>query len=315
MKKIRIILPVYNESETIQNFYEELSSEILEIKNYQIKILFVIDKSLDQTETLITKIVQNNENCEAIVMSKRFGHQQCLFAGLDFSKNFDAVITMDADFQHPVKYIKLMLSEFNNEKYNIINMVRSNNKKTPFLKKIGTFFFYKIINFFDLKNLNKNAADFRIIDNKVLNTLTNFPEKDLFLRGIFSDLGFAQKSLAYEYEKRRLGKSKYNYMSLLLLAIKGIVSFSSKPLFLIFFLGIFLMLISILLIFVYIFDYFLLGSSSLPPGYTTTVLLILFFGSIQVFILGIIGIYISVIFKEVKNRPRYIIEKILQKNI
>lgn len=312
-KKIRIILPIFNEGETVQNFYNELKQAILKISNYHIKILFVLDKSSDDTEDKLKKIINNDEDCDALIMSARFGHQECLYAGIEYSQDFDAVITMDADFQHPIESIKDILNAYE-KNFNIVNMLRYNNNKSGLVKRLGTSLFYNLAKIFDLKNLKKNSAEFRLLDQKVIKSLMKHQEKDIFLRGIVSNLGYKQEYLNYDYKERKFGSTKYNSSSLIYLAINALTSFSSKPLFFVFFFGLVFFLISIILIISYIIDYYFIHINTLPPGYTTIVLLILLFGSMQIFFIGIIGIYLSKIFKEIKNRPRYLVEKFIKGN-
>ena len=313
MKKIRIILPIFNEGETVQKFYNELKQAILKISNYQIKILFVLDKSLDDTEDKLEEIINNDKACEALIMSSRFGHQECLYAGIEHSQDFDAVITMDADFQHPIESITDMLNAYE-KNFNIVNMLRYNNDKSSFFKKLGTSLFYNLAKIFDLKNLKKNSAEFRLLDQKVIKSLMKHQEKDLFLRGIVSNLGYNQEYIDYDYKERKFGSTKYNARSLIYLAINALTSFSSKPLFFVFYLGLMFFLLSIILIVSSIIDYYFIHVNTLPAGYTTTILLVLFFGSMQILFIGIIGIYLSKIFKEIKNRPRYLVERIIKGN-
>ena len=312
-KKIRIILPIFNEGETVQKFYNELKQEILKISNYHIKILFVLDKSSDDTEDKLEKIINNDEDCDALIMSSRFGHQECLYAGIEHSQDFDAVITMDSDFQHPIESIKDILKAYEKD-FNIVNMLRYDNNKSGFFKRLGTLLFYNLATIFDLTNLKKNSAEFRLLDQKVIKSLMKYQEKDMFLRGVVSNLGYKQEYINYDYKERKFGSTKYNLSSLIFLAINALTSFSSKPLFFVFFFGLVFFLLSIILIVSFFIDYYFLHSNTLPAGYTTIVLLILFFGSMQILFIGIIGIYLSKIFKEIKNRPRYLVEKIIKGN-
>ena len=182
MKNIRIILPVYNEEETILAFYDELKLNLAKIPNCSFDTLFVVDKSTDNTINIIEKICENNNNVEAILMSSRFGHQECIYAGLEYSKKYDAVIMLDCDFQHPIELIDQMIKKYLSG-YEIVNTKRSENTQRGLFKRIGTTLFYDLVKKFALPNLEKNSADFRLLSNKIIKIiLENFREKQILIR-------------------------------------------------------------------------------------------------------------------------------------
>ena len=307
MKKIRIILPVYNEEESILEFFNELKLNLLKIKNYNFDLLFVVDKSTDNTEKIIHEICDNNKNAEAILMSSRYGHQECIDAGLEVSKNYDAVIMLDCDFQHPIELIDEMIKKYSLG-YEIVNTKRLENSKRGFLKRLGTNLFYNFVKKFALPNLEKNSADFRLLSNKIVKIiLENFREKQILIRGIISLIGFNSCTIEYQEKERRFGKTKYSFFKMVNFAINGIISFTSIPLYIIFFIGLLMTIISTSVL-IYFLIYYIF-SSNIPEGWTSIATIQLIFGSVNLFFLGFLGIYIAKIFDEIKSRPKYLIEK------
>ena len=307
MKHIRIILPVYNEEESILEFYNELKLNISKIENYIFDTLFIVDKSTDNTEKIIQEICENNKNVEAILMSSRFGHQECIYAGLEYSKKYDAVIMLDCDFQHPIELIDKMIKKFSSG-YDIVNSKRLENTQRSFFKRIGTSLFYNLVKKYALPNIEKNSADFRLLSNKIVKIiLDNFNEKQILIRGIISLIGFNSCTIEYKENQRKYGKTKYSFFNMLKFAINGIISFTSIPLYIIFFTGFVTTLLSIAIL-VYFLIYYIF-SNNIPEGWTSIATLQLIFGSVNLLFLGFVGIYIGKIFDETKSRPRYLVEK------
>ena len=307
-KNIRLILPVYNEQESIEIFFYKLSKILKNIKKYKFNIFFVVDKSTDRTEEIVSRIVSKNKNlCNGIFLSKRYGHQESLLAGIHNSKSFDAVIMMDVDFQHPIDCIHKLLNQYE-KGFNIVNAVRTNNNFYSIVKKFLNFFYYKLVIFFGLPNLQQNSSDFRLIDQKIIEIISNeFKERSFFLRGLLSNIGFKRATVYYQVDKRHYGVSKYNLSRLFILGFDSVISFSNKPLYIIFVSGLFLFIFFFFVSIYFLLLYFTIGS--IPKGWTSLSLLVIFFGSIQILFLGIIGVYIAKIYYEVKKRPNYIIEK------
>jgi polyisoprenyl-phosphate glycosyltransferase len=310
MKKIRILLPIYNEADSINEFHSALKKKLDEIDNHLFDILFIVDKSTDNTENLINVICDNNSNCEALLMSSRFGHQECIYAGLEYSKKYDAVIMMDCDFQHPINLINDIIEKYNSG-YEIVNTKRIENNQRSLIKKFGTEYFYKLIKKLALPNIEENSADFRLISNKIVNIiLDNYKENKILIRGIISLIGFNSCYLEYKENERKFGKTKYGLLKMISFAINGIVSFTSLPLFIIFLIGLILSLFSLTILLFFILSYFMQGD--VPAGWTSVATLQLIFGSINLLFLGFLGIYVGKIFDEIKKRPKYLIEKIIK---
>lgn len=311
---ISIILPVYNEEEVIKFFYNSLLNEIKKIDGYKFKILFVVDKSKDNTEVIIRDLINNSSEeypTRAILMSTRFGHQECLIAGIKNSLDSDAIIMMDCDFQHPISLLKDLLHKYN-EGYDIVNTSRNSNVHSNVIKKLGTIIFYKIIKYVTNIELNENSADFRLINKKVANIIIDdYKEKNIFLRGIVSSMGFRSVNISYNYDKRLFGKTKYNFSKMLTFALNGIFSFSNKPLYFILYSGLLLLFFSFISIIYYILAFFF--NATLIKGWSSLIVAIFFFGSIQLIFIGILGVYIAKIFDEMKNRPSFLISEIIEK--
>jgi polyisoprenyl-phosphate glycosyltransferase len=299
---ISIVVPCYNEEEGLFNFYTELKAILSNYPKYE--IIFVNDGSSDGTINVISKIASADFNVKAVILSRNFGHQSAIMAGL-INSSGKVVLTMDADLQHPPSLIPNMLSKLTDD-VDIVATVRIETEGVGLIKKITSKLFYGIINIMSNTPIQKGAADFRLMNRKALDAFISLPEKVRFNRGLVSWLGFNVAYIDYSAPKRTAGKSKYSFLKMLKFAVNGITSFSSKPLQIPIFLG----LLAVLLGFFYtgyiIYQY---SQGQTIQGWASTVILILFLGGIQMFSIGIMGIYIAKIFEEVKNRPSFIVKE------
>lgn len=315
VNNISIILPVYNEEDVLRSFYNSLINEIKKISDYKFRILFVVDKSKDKTEVIIRDLINNSSEefpTRAILMSARFGHQECLVAGINNSLESDAIIMMDCDFQHPLSLLRDLLQKYK-EGYDIVNTIRNSNIHSNIVKKIGTLIFYKIIKCITNIKLSENSADFRLINKKIAKIISHeYKEKNIFLRGVISSIGFKSTNINYNYDKRLLGETKYNFSKMLTFALNGIFSFSNRPLYFILYTGLVLFFFSLVCIIYYILTFFL--DLNLPKGWSSLIVSIFLFGSIQLIFIGILGVYIAKIFDEIKKRPSFLISEIIEKN-
>ena len=306
-KKIQIICPVYNEEEMIELFYNELSRKVL-IKlevEYSINILFVLDKSSDNSFNILKKLSDDDKRIQILHLSRRFGHQMSLVAGIDNSEA-DIIIMMDSDLQHPPELIFEMIEKYN-EGYEVVYTIRRKPEDSLLLKRSASKLFYKIMGYFSDIELKSGEADFRLISSNVANVFKNqIRENNQFLRGLFNWVGFKRIGVHYSPNIRKAGSSKYSWSGMFSFAMNGITSFSRKPLKIAIFIGLLFFLMGLTLLVYTVFIYFI--KNDLPPGWATTTILISLFGGIQLLFLGIIGEYIGQIFDEVKNRPLYIIE-------
>jgi len=304
MKRLSIILPTYNEKENVREIYKALKDVITPLK-LDYEIIYVDDNSPDGTIDIVKQLRESDHNVKYILMSRRFGDQKCLMAGLDYADG-DAVITMDADLEHPPKYIPQMISEWENGA-EIVVMKRDKLGHNNFFKKWTEILFYKLLNKISGKQIIYRFAGFALMDKKVVKTLRRFQEKDPFLRGLISLVGFKRTELFYHENKRVAGETKYFISNMVRLGISGITSFSNTPLYLSFYLGTAIVFLSFLYSIIILYE--VLVIESVVPGWTSTILIITFFGGVQLFSIGLLGIYISKIFLETKRRPNYIIRE------
>ena len=312
MKKIilSIIIPCYNEEEVLPTTKKRLLFILNDLEKKNIIsntsfLLFIDDGSNDKTWTIIEESAKNNSKIKGLKFSKNFGHQNALIAGMMFSKDkADAVLSIDADLQQDEKAIYKFLEKYN-KGYEIINGVRTNRQTDSLLKKITATGFYRLMKIMGV-SIIPNSADFRLVSSRVITELEHFHEANLFLRGLFPGLGFKTTTVSHIVKKRFAGKAKYSFKKMLILAIDGITSFSIVPIRFVTILGFLVSFVSLIMT-LYIISVFFLRQT--VPGWASTVIPIYFIGGVQLISLGLIGEYIGRIYIEVKNRPRYIIDK------
>ncbi|MBY0291761.1 MAG: glycosyltransferase family 2 protein [Alphaproteobacteria bacterium] len=307
-KHLTIVAPVYNEESVILHFYEKTSQVLSTLKTkYKTRFLFVVDRSTDNTLVILRHLAKNNPDVQVLSLSARFGHQMSLLAGIDSANDADVIIMMDSDLQHPPELIPQLLEKYE-EGNDIVFTIREENKGIGSIRKYSGKLFYLLLNFISEIPIIENAADYRLISPKIAYLIRHkIRERHLFLRGIFSWVGYNQVGIKFTADKRHSGESKYSLVSMIKLATSGILSFSLKPLQLIIFIGLFFSLLSFFLGLYTLSMYFI--SHTFPSGWTTLTILLLMFNGINFVFLGIIGAYIGVIFDEVKNRPHYIIDE------
>ena len=306
MKKISIIIPAFNEEGNIAQFIEKL--QYIFDEKYQYEVIFVNDGSTDKTLEKLKDVSQLYDWCGFISLSRNFGHQYALKAGLD-SCTGDCMISLDADLQHPPELIPKLI-EYWERGINIVYTVREENKDLGFFKRNTSKFFYKILNLLGDINLREGSADFRLIDKKVINLFTkNIKEYHLFIRGMIAWVGYSQIAISYKPEKRFSGKSKYSYRKMLKLALEGLTSFSVLPLRFAIYAGILVSCVSFLYCFYVLYGY--LFTDNNIEGWTSLMLSVLFLSGFQLISIGLLGVYIGKIFFEVKERPNYIVEESL----
>jgi len=299
---ISIVLPAFNEEDNlipILNKIEEVMGNVQD----PFEIILVDDGSTDHTLEKIKERGLKDPRIKYISLSRNFGHQNALKAGLDYAKG-DAVISMDADMQHPPELILDFLKKWK-EGYDVVYSIRMDDPNLGFAKRTSSKGFYKIINSLSDIQIEAGAADFRLMDRKVVNVLSNLNENELFIRGLVSWIGFKQIGIEYIPGRRIAGQSKYTFSKMIRLGIQGITSFSIRPLYLATYLGIGFSVLSILLYVPYILISFFSGN--VVSGWSSVLATVVFLGGLQLMILGIIGIYLGKLFMQSKGRPRYII--------
>jgi glycosyltransferase involved in cell wall biosynthesis len=303
-EKISIVIPCYNESDVVSETYwhikKILDSESLQ--NYE--LIFVDDGSLDPTFKILNDLSIKDRSVKIISFSRNFGHEAAVTAGLN-NTDGDLIFILDADLQDPPELMPDMIKILKNENADMVYGVRKVRKGETFFKKTSSKFFYRLLNYFSDVKLPLDTGDFRLINQKIVMEYRKLNEKNKYTRGLISWIGFKQVPMFYERQPRFSGTTKYNFRRLSRLASNAIFYFSKKPLMLAINLG-FLSVIFCLLFSIYVFW----GKFVKPlPGWASTLLIIIFFGGIQLLTIGVLGLYLGNIFDEVKNRPEYIIDK------
>ncbi len=298
---ISIVLPAYNEEENVAIVAGEIQNILRELP-YMYEIIIVDDGSSDGTSKELQRLSQNNSHLFYISLSRNFGHQHALKAGIDYAKG-DCIITMDCDMQHPPALIPEMIQKWL-EGYDVVYTRRKETARISFFKKITSALFYSVLNKLSSIHIEKGTADFRLIDQKVADVLLRLQETDLFLRGLISWMGFKQFAIDYSAAERLYGKSKYSLSKMISLSVKGITSFSVRPLYMAIYLGFFCMSLAMLYVPFALYDYF---THHVVSGWTSIIMTIVFFGGINLVVLGVIGIYIGKLFVQSKQRPLYIV--------
>ena len=305
MKTVSICIPVYNESNNISIAVQEVETLFHQkLFNYQLELVVTDNASTDNTWRIIQELASSRPHLRAYRFSRNFGYQNSVFAGLSMSTG-DAVIELDADLEDPPSIIPDFISRWE-EGFDIVYGVRSKRYGSKFfLWSVQRF--YRMLNAISDIHIPENAGDFRLLDRKVVDILKELPERNLYLRGLVSFIGFRQCPVLYERNERRSGKSKFKVMHYVVLAIDALTSFSKKPLRLIGILGVLLFVFSSVLALHYLVGYLMGGSEA--RGFTTLVILMLFLHSTTFIFLGVLGEYLSRIFDDAKFRPRAIIQE------
>jgi polyisoprenyl-phosphate glycosyltransferase len=302
---ISVVIPVLNEQHVLRELVQRLTA-VLRDTAVPYEVVFVNDGSTDESEKVLEELREQDARLKIIELSRNFGHQRAIMAGLDYATG-DAVIMMDADLQHSPELIKTMIEEWTRG-YEIVYTRREPSPKTGFWKRFTSRFFYILFNRLSAVRIPQGAADFRLLDKKIVEVLRRFPERTLFLRGLVQWLGYRQKAISYTADPRFAGETKYSFLRMLRLAVDGITSFSSIPLYFSMFFGLVISVISFIYGLVVI--YVRLFTDRAAQGTSSILVAVTFMGGIILVTLGILGLYIGRIYEEVKNRPRYLVKKV-----
>lgn len=305
--KLTVVTPVFNEEQVITSFHARTRRALNSLEDVEATILFVVDRCTDNTLNVLRGLVADDPHSKVIALSSRFGHQMSLLAGIENSLDADAIVMMDSDLQHPPELIPELLANFRRG-FDVVYTVRRDTEDAGFVRKMAGNLFYSVLTKLSQVPINANSADFRLISRRVARILvTGFQERNMFLRGLFSLIGFQQTGVEYVAAGRFAGQSKYSFSRMLQLAMTGILSFSTKPLQAGIFVGVAFAALAFLLLMGAIVSYFI--DRTIPSGWTTLITLLLLFSGVQLIVMGIMGAYIGGIYEEVKGRPRYIIEE------
>lgn len=308
MKKVSIVVPVYNEEDNLREFHRRIT-EVMSKEPYEYSIVFVNDGSSDGSAVILNELASEDKHVEAYLLSRNYGHQMALTCGLDNAEG-DAVITMDGDMQHPPEVVPqlLRLWEEGNE---IVITKRLATEDAGFFKNLTSATYYKLINILSKVEITPGGSDFRLMDRIAVDAFKQYRERARFIRGLVSTLGFKVAKVDFVAPPRFAGTSKFNLRKMLHFALDGITAFSNLPLRWAFYTGLVIGLCSLgLLCHVVYVRYF---TPDAVPGWATTTVSILFLGGINLIGIGILGEYIGRIFEEIKHRPLYLVSRHIKK--
>jgi dolichol-phosphate mannosyltransferase len=300
---VAFVIPACNEQSNVLVIAGAIKN-IMAPLMYDYRILFIDDGSTDQTLPVLKAEAATNNHIRFISLSRNFGHQNALKAGLDFADG-DCVIMMDADLQHPPDLIPILLEKWEGGD-DIVYTIRKEQTDLSLLKRKTSAIFYNIINNMSDIELEQGTADFRLMDRKVVDAFKQIREHDLFIRGLVKWMGFSQSGIAYYPAARLSGESKYTIKKMVRFALQGITSFSTKPLYMAAYLGFSFAFLSVLYIPYIVYSFY---QGHTVSGWASILAAIAFFGGLQLMILGIIGLYLGKLFMQSKSRPHYIIKE------
>jgi len=300
-KKVCLVIPVFNEQSNIISLADSVDEAMGPLK-YEYQLLFVDDGSTDDTAAILQELSMNKSHVSYLRLSRNFGHQAALKAGIDYS-DADAVITLDGDGQHPPALLATLLKHWE-DGYEVVYTIRNNQQELPWLKRVSSALFYKILGKLSDIDLEPGCADFRLLDKKVVSELKKINEQDVFLRGMTRWMGFRQQAVRYQPAARISGYTKYSWKKMTLLALQGITSFSTRPLYIAIYIGFLISALSLLYVPFAIYSYWYGYTVS---GWVSLIVTVSFLGGLQLIILGIIGLYLGKMFMQTKGRPLYII--------
>lgn len=304
--RLDIVIPVFNEDEAIGEFFDHLSRVVRSLEGIQTRYLFIDDGSTDGTADMITQMDALDERIHLISLSRNFGHQAAITAGLDHS-DADCVITMDGDGQHPPEMIQEMIEQYMLG-YDIVLAQRVDNGDEGFFKRVTSHLFYRFLRFLSDTQMVPGVADFRLLSGEVVAQLKQMREYHRYLRGMVSWLGFRVSILPYSVSRRIAGKSKYSLKKMIRLSMDAVFSFSLVPLYIGIGLGA-LFLLGAVIEAGYVLSLWLRGMyNQLAPGWSSLMFMLLVVGGVLMIMLGVVGLYIGYIFQEVKHRPLYVIK-------
>jgi glycosyltransferase involved in cell wall biosynthesis len=305
MKKISVLIPAYNEQEVLEKLFTRLANLANDQKSYDFEFFFVNDGSKDNTLSIIKEYAEKDPRVSYINLSRNFGKEIGMIAGLDHVKG-DATVIIDADLQDPPELIPKMIDLWE-EGYDDVYAKRKSRDGETWLKKTTSALYYKTLQRLTNIPIQKDTGDFRLLDRRVVEALKQFRESQRNTKAMFSWVGFHKKQILYDRDPRAAGETKWNYFKLINLAIDGITSFTTAPLRISTVVGSIVSLVAFVYLLAIVIQTIFFGNEL--AGYPSTLAVILFLGGVQLLSLGIIGEYIGRIFNETKKRPLYLIEE------
>ncbi|WP_395373152.1 glycosyltransferase family 2 protein [Marinicella sp. W31] len=304
MPRIDIIVPVFNEQEVLVLFYQRLK-QVMEDSEVDWSLLFVNDGSTDQTQESIENLHTADGRVGYISLSRNFGKEYALTAGIDHAKG-DALVVIDVDLQDPPELIPDMIAHWQSG-YDVVYATRKERHGESFAKKATASLFYRLINMMSRIEIPKDTGDYRLLSKKAYTAVRELRESNRFMKGLFAWVGYSQKQILFDREPRAAGNSKWNFSTLWRFALDGITSFSYLPLRFATWIG------SIVAVFAFIYGLVIIAKTLIfgsdVPGYPSLMVVVLFIGGVQLTALGIIGEYLGRMFQENKRRPLYLVDE------
>ena len=307
MKLLSVIVPCYNEQETIEDFYEELmkTAPFFEEKEIETEVIFINDGSKDQTRHEIKKLCKKDARVRMVSFSRNFGKEAAIYAGLEKCKG-DYIVIMDVDLQDPPSLLPEMFAGIE-EGYESVATRRVSRKGEPVIRSLFAKMFYKIMRKISKADIVDGARDYRLMTRKFVDAVLKITEYNRFTKGIFGWVGYETKWLAYENVERKKGKTKWSFWKLLVYSIEGIVGFSTAPLAFASVVGIVFCILAFVFL-IFIFARALLFGDPVA-GWPSTICIILLVSGVQMFCMGIMGQYLAKTYLEVKHRPIYVVDE------
>lgn len=304
MKLITIVVPVYNEEDNIVHFYQAVC-DVMETQPYRFELVFVDDGSADRSREIICSLEEKDDKVQGMFLARNYGHQLALTCGLDYAEG-DAVITMDGDMQHPPELLPQLI-EMWKDGADVVQTIRQTTEGVSWFKKITSKYYYKLLNKMSDVHIQEGGSDFRLMDKQVVAAFRKYREHARFIRGMVGSMGYRQVQIDFVAPKRFAGASKFSPRKMLQFALDGIMSYSRTPLRIGLYGGVVSGIVCLFLMLHVLFIKFFTDDA--VPGWATITLILLFFGGVQLSILGIIGEYIGRVFEEVKQRPLYLLQR------
>ena len=303
MNLLSIVVPCFNEDESVGIFLEEIQKTL---KDYNFEVIYVNDGSSDNTLKYIKELASKNSNVKYISFSRNFGKESAIFAGLKYASG-DYICLMDADLQHPPKLIPEMLEAVLDEGYDVAAARRVSRKGEPKIKSFFSHRFYKVFNKISDIDMVEGATDYRIMTRQVVDSVLDLPEYNRFSKGLFQWVGFDTKWIEYENIERIAGESTWSFWGLIKYSIEGLVAFTTLPLSVSTFLGMVFSVIAFIYMLFIIIRYLIYSEA--VPGYPTLICSLLLLGGIQLLSIGVLGKYLEKTYFEAKNRPIFIVKE------
>lgn len=304
---ISIIIPCFNEELVIGETYKRTAKVMQSFEHKGFEIIFINDGSKDATLSILKSIANEDKTVKILNFSRNFGHQPAVTAGISVCTG-DVAIIIDADLQDPPELFPDMVKKHIEEKANVVYGQRESRNGETFFKKISAKLFYRTINYLSDTPLPVDTGDFRLIDKHVIEAFKNLPEKNKYIRGLISWVGFKQVPILYKREERFAGETKYPLSKMIKFASTSMLYFSKKPLKLALALGLASLLIGLLLG-IYVISGLYFRPETVVTGWPSIIISIIFFGGVQLITIGVLGEYLGNVFDEIKNRPEYIIHE------